>query len=127
MSGTQRGARSFVEQAAARSGVKLSIRHEIEAIGLKRELLLRNCCCTIVSLGPFIDDVQSGVFAARRIVRPSLSRTFHLAYRRDLPDDVLDFILLNVGGIVARRLRDHQLGWRRPRSEKPSSTVPATG
>jgi len=70
MSGTQRGARAFVEAAAARCGVELSIRHEIEAIGLKRELLLRNRCCTIVSLGPFIDDVQHGVFSARRIVKP---------------------------------------------------------
>jgi LysR family nitrogen assimilation transcriptional regulator len=114
MSGTQRGARAFVEEAADRCGVELSIRHEIEAIGLKRELLLRNRCCTIVSLGPFIDDVQRGTFAARRIVRPSLSRDFHLAYRRDLPEDVLEFILSNVSKIVAQRLGEKEVGWRKP-------------
>jgi LysR family nitrogen assimilation transcriptional regulator len=121
MSGTQRGARAFVEAAAARCGVELSIRHEIEAIGLKRELLLRNRCCTIVSLGPFIDDVQHGVFSARRIVKPTLSRDFHLAYRRDLPEDVLDLILSNVRKIVARRLGEKQVGWRKPGKKHDSA------
>jgi LysR family nitrogen assimilation transcriptional regulator len=125
MSGTQRGARAFVEKAAARTGVKLSIRHEIEAIGLKRELLLRNHCCTIVSLGPFLDQVRSGAFGARRIVNPALSRDFHLAYRRDLPEDVLEFILNSVRAIIARRLLDRDLGWRRPRALR-APTLPSS-
>lgn len=125
MSGTQRGARAFVEAAAARTGVKLSIRHEIEAIGLKRDLLLRNRCCTIVSLGPFIDDVQSGIFGARRIVQPMLSRDFLLVYRRDLPEDVLGFILSNVRSIVARRRAENLIGWRRPAAGKQRSAVEA--
>jgi LysR family nitrogen assimilation transcriptional regulator len=123
MSGTQRGARAFVEAAAARSGVNLSIRHEVEAIGLKRELLLRNRCCTVVSLGPFIDDVRSGVFGARRIVKPTLSRDFNLVYRRDLPEDVLNFILSNIRRIVGQRLGDSELRWRRPRGGRRQSTA----
>jgi DNA-binding transcriptional LysR family regulator len=113
MSGTQRGARAFVEETAERCGVNLSIRYEIEAIGLKRELLLRNRCCTIVSQGLFLDDIQSGVFAARRIVAPTLSRDFFLAYRRDLPSAVLDFMRSTVRAIVERRHCENQLGWRR--------------
>jgi LysR family nitrogen assimilation transcriptional regulator len=113
MSGTQRGARAFVEQTAAEQGVDLSIRHEVEALGLKRELLLRNRCCTIVSYGLFLDDIQSGVFGARRIVAPTLSRDFFLVFRRDLPGAALDFILSSVRDIVERRHRESELGWRR--------------
>jgi LysR family nitrogen assimilation transcriptional regulator len=123
MSGTQRGARAFVEETASRCGVDLSIRHEIEAIGLKRELLIRNRCCTIVSAGLFLDDIQSGVFAARRIVEPMLSRDFFLVYRRDLPEAVLTFILDNVQAIVARRHGEKQLGWRRRNSGKRRRSI----
>jgi hypothetical protein len=118
MSGTQRGARAFVESTALRYGVDLSIRHEIEALGLKRDLLIRNRCCTVVSSGLFLDDIQSGVFAARRIVKPTLSRDFFLVYRRDLQEDALAFILDNVQAIVARRHGENQLGWRRPPATK---------
>jgi LysR family nitrogen assimilation transcriptional regulator len=113
MSGTQRGARAFVEQTAAEQEVDLSIRYEVEALGLKRELLLRNRCCTIVSYGLFLDDIQSGVFGARRIVAPTLSRDFLLVFRRDLPGAALDLVRSSVRAIVERRLGDRDLGWRR--------------
>jgi LysR family nitrogen assimilation transcriptional regulator len=113
MSGSQRGARAYLQQMAARHGVDLRIRFEIEAIGLKRELLLRNRCCTVVSAGLFLDDIQSGVFRARRIVAPTLSRDFFLIFRRDLPDEVLDFVRSTIRDIVERRHRENQLGWRR--------------
>ena len=87
-----------------------------------------SCCfATIahhVSLGPFLDQVRSGAFGARRIVNPALSRDFHLAYRRDLPEDVLEFILNSVRAIIARRLLDRDLGWRRPRALR-APTLPS--
>jgi LysR family transcriptional regulator, nitrogen assimilation regulatory protein len=113
MSGTQRGARAFVEQIAAEQGVDLNIRHEVEAMGLKRELLLRNCCCTIVSLGVFLDDVRSGVFQSRRVVEPTLSRDFFLVFRHDLQVETLDFIQSSIRSIVEAKYRENQLGWHR--------------
>jgi hypothetical protein len=119
-----------VEQTAAEQGVDLSIRHEVEALGLKRELLLRNRCCTIVSHGLFLDDIQSGVFAARRIVAPTLSRDFLLVFRRDLPGAALDLVRSSVRDIVERRLSEGGLGWRRLDSDvgrKRSREIAATG
>jgi hypothetical protein len=66
-----------------------------------------------VSAGLFLDDIQSGVFRARRIVAPTLSREFFLIFRRDLPDEVLDFVRSTIRDIVERRHRENQLGWRR--------------
>src|SRR5262249_37593966 len=129
MSGTQRGARAFVEQTAAEQGVDLSIRHEVEAIGLKRDLLLRNRCCTMVSYCLFLDDIQNGVFGARRIVAPTLSRDFFLVFRRDLPSAVLDFIQSSIRDIVERRHRESLMGWRRlaPDADRSRRVGSATG
>jgi LysR family nitrogen assimilation transcriptional regulator len=124
MSGTQRGARAFVERMAAEQGVGLSIRHEVEAIGLKRELLIRNRCCTIVSAGLFYDDIQNGVFGARRIVAPTLSRDFALVYRLNLPTAVLEFVRSTIRRIVENRHREKQLGWRRLSHAGPSASDP---
>jgi LysR family nitrogen assimilation transcriptional regulator len=113
MSGAHRGARKQVDRAAARCGIELTILHEIEAINLKRDLLLRNRCCGIVSAGFFLGDLQNGTLAARRIVAPTLSRDFSLVFRLDLPRTVIDFIASTVLRIVEQRCQESLLRWRR--------------
>jgi LysR family nitrogen assimilation transcriptional regulator len=113
MSRSRQGARALVQQAASAKGVRLNIRYEVEAVGLKRELLRTERCCTIVSSAMFLGDLRTNVFVARRIVAPSLSRKLCLVSSRDLPSDVLEFVRSAIREIVERRHAEALVGWRR--------------
>jgi LysR family nitrogen assimilation transcriptional regulator len=113
MSRSRRGARALVEETAGAKGIELKIRYEVEAAGLKRELLRTERCCTIVSSAMFLGDLRNKVFGARRIVEPALSRKLCLVSSRDLPSDVLEFVQSTVRQIVERRHAERLIGWRR--------------
>jgi len=120
MSRVSRGARALVEETASAKGIALKIRYEVEAAGLKRELLRTGRCCTIVSSAMFLGDLRDNVFGARRIVAPLLSRKLCLAWSRDLPSEVVEFVQSTVRQIVERRHAEHLVGWRRlPGEERP--------
>jgi len=127
MSRAHKGARALVEETASAKGVALKIRYEVEAAGLKRELLRTERCCTIVSSAMFLGDLRSEVFAARRIVAPSLSRILCLVSARDLPSDVVEFVQSTVRRIVEQRHGEHVVGWRRlPGEEHRLEALKAT-
>lgn len=108
-----RGARQRIEEIAGQQGVKLDVSFDVEAVDLRNELMRRHGRCTIVPLGTFCDAVDAGELVARRIVRPTISRTLSLVMRRGF-DPALRAIMLDLTRqIVAERALEGRYFWHR--------------
>ncbi len=77
--------RSKLDQVARRRGVSLNVAFEVEAVLLKRRLLLRHDHCTVIPYALFAEEIATSVLSARRIVAPQLRLKLCLVVRRDLP------------------------------------------
>jgi LysR family nitrogen assimilation transcriptional regulator len=77
--------RSKLDAAARNRGIPLNVAFEVEAVLLKRRLLLRHDHCTVVPHALFAEEIGDGTFNARRIVAPQLRLELCLVVRRDLP------------------------------------------
>lgn len=77
--------RSKLDTAARRRGIPLDVAFEVEAVLLKRRLLLRHDHCTVVPHALFAEEIGDGTFNARRIVAPQLRLELCLIVRDDLP------------------------------------------
>ncbi len=77
--------RSKLDTAARRRGIPLDVAFEVEAVLLKRRLLLRHDHCTVVPHALFAEEIAAETFNARRIVAPQLRLGLCLIIRADLP------------------------------------------
>lgn len=62
--------RKCIDEEAARRGIMLNIVQELEPGGLRRALVLHGSAHTVASRAMFVDEIDSGALAARRIVDP---------------------------------------------------------
>lgn len=106
------GTRRLLEETAAKLRVRLTVSFDVEAIDLRHELMRRHGRCTIVPLGAFHDAVQAGDLAARRIVRPTVSRTLYLVFREGFDPALRATLLKLTRNIVADRVREARYFWR---------------
>ena len=104
--------RQQVERLAQEHGVALKVFHEVEPTNLKRELLLHHGRCSIVPYALFLDEIQDGQLAARRIVGPTVSRALFLVARRDFSRETTERLLAIFRQIVADLAARGGLGWR---------------
>jgi LysR family transcriptional regulator, nitrogen assimilation regulatory protein len=103
--------RRFIDNAMHAEGVKLQVAFEIEPTNLKRELLLRQGCCSIVPYGTFCDEIAAGELCARPI-KPALTRTVALAVGDRLSATIREFLVQLICSAVKKRIRENQFGWR---------------
>lgn len=108
--------RRQVERVARTRNVSLGVALEIEPINLKREMMVRHRCCTIVPYGLFLDEIREGRLGARQIVDPSLMQSLHLLVRRGLNQRLSTFMLALVRDLVTHVIAEGELGWIAPRS-----------
>jgi LysR family nitrogen assimilation transcriptional regulator len=106
--------RQRVERVARQRGIKLNVTLEVEPINLKREMLIRNRCGTVVPFGLFLDEVKARQLNAREIVRPALVQSLHLIFRRNLNEAVAKFMVAIVKATVARKIAEGTLRWESP-------------
>jgi LysR family transcriptional regulator, nitrogen assimilation regulatory protein len=106
--------RQRVERVARKRAIRLNVMLEVEPINLKREMLIRNRCGTVVPYGLFLDDIKAGQLNAREIARPALIQSLHLIYRRNLNEAVAKFIVTIVKVTVARKIAEGALHWESP-------------
>lgn len=107
--------RRLIERIARTRHVALGVALEIEPINLKREMMVRHRCCTIVPYGLFLDEIREGRLGARRIVDPSLMQALHLVARRGLNQRLSAFMLALMRDLVTRVIAEGELGWIAPR------------
>lgn len=106
--------RQRVERVARQRGIKLNVTLEVEPINLKREMIIRNRCCTIVPYGLFLDEIRAKQLNAREIARPALVQRLHLIFRRNLNVAVGKFMVAIVKATVARKIAEGTLRWESP-------------
>ena len=87
--------RRVVEQAAAKRGVRLDIRAEVEPLPAKKRLIEQGCC-TIVPRNAMAPELQEGRYAARRVIGPRLSITLFLLVSARMDDARASLILAAV-------------------------------
>ena len=104
--------RAFLDRLCDEYKVALNIAVEGESPDLKRELLLRNGCATIVSYPLYLQDIQSGAFCARRIVNPTISRDSYFVCRASLPKPIADFARSVVVAATNAKIVSGELHWR---------------
>lgn len=118
--------RTTIEEMAQRRGIRLQVAFEVEAVQLKRRLLLRHDQCTVVPFALFSEEIAAGSFNARRIVSPQLRRRLCLVLRPDLPAAHAKLIRDRIRGLV-RSEAPLATAPPRKRDRKPAERVRAPG
>lgn len=113
LDGRFQAGRRLIEQAARAQGVRLDL-IEAEAVTVKRELLVHHGRCSLVPLGLFFEEIETGQLAARRVTDPAISRTLVLATRRGLDAGVERQLAATLAPLVGARIAGGELGWRPP-------------
>ncbi|MCX7683827.1 MAG: LysR family transcriptional regulator [Acetobacteraceae bacterium] len=104
--------RQRIETLAREQEIRLPVVMDAEPPGVKRALALRQHRCMIVPYGLFFEEIAAGLFAARRIADPALTRRMALLWRRGLPAAVVERLRRLLRAIVARQIADEAFGWR---------------
>ena len=97
MPASPHGLRELMEAGAARLGVHLKIRFEVQSISVLKELVEQGICATVLSYGAVARECEKGRLVATEIVNPTVKRIAYLAYslrkqRSKAKDAVLAFI-----------------------------------
>ena len=97
MPASPHGLRELMEAGAARLGLRLKIRFEVQSISVLKELVEQGICATVLSYGAVARECQKGRLVAAEIVNPTVKRIAYLAYslrrpRSKAKDAVLAFI-----------------------------------
>ena len=103
--------RKFIDSTLAADAIDLDVVFEIEPMNLKREMLIRQGCCSIVPYGLFWDEIRSGELCARRI-KPRLSRTVGLLLHDSLSTKTGELLVSLIRSVVKTRIEEGELGWR---------------
>jgi LysR family nitrogen assimilation transcriptional regulator len=93
--------RRLLDEEAARQGVALEIAQELEPGGLRRALVLHGNTYTVASCAMFVDEVESGVLAARRIVEPALGLDVQMVCSPALSPVIEAMVLARVRDAIA--------------------------
>ena len=97
MPSSPHGLRELLEASAARLGVHLKIRFEVQSISVMKELVEQGVCATVLSYGAVARECEKGRLVATEIVNPTVKRIAYLAYslrrpRSKAKDAVLAFL-----------------------------------
>ena len=97
MPASPHGLRELLEASAARLGLQLKIRFEVQSISVLKELVEQGICATVLSYGAVARECEKGRLVATEIVNPTVKRIAYLAYSLRRPrskarDAVLAFI-----------------------------------
>jgi LysR family nitrogen assimilation transcriptional regulator len=97
MPASPHGLRELMEAGAARLGLNLRIRFEVQSISVLKELVEQGVCATVLSYGAVARECEKGRLIATEIVNPTVKRIAYLAYslrrpRSKAKDAVLAFI-----------------------------------
>ena len=97
MPASPHGLRELMEAGAARLGLHLKIRFEVQSISVLKELVEQGICATVLSYGAVARECEKGRLIATEIVNPTVKRIAYLAYslrkqRSKAKDAVLAFI-----------------------------------
>ncbi|HEY4264633.1 MAG TPA: LysR substrate-binding domain-containing protein [Micropepsaceae bacterium] len=97
MPASPHGLRELMEAGAARLGIHLKIRFEVQSISVMKELVEQGICAAVLSYGAVARECEKGRLVATEIVNPTVKRIAYLAYslrrpRSKAKDAVLAFI-----------------------------------
>ena len=98
MPASPHGLRELLEASAARLGVHLKIRFEVQSISVMKDLVEQGVCATVLSYGAVARECEKGGgCVVTEIVNPTVKRIAYLAYslrrpRSEAKDAVLAFI-----------------------------------
>jgi LysR family nitrogen assimilation transcriptional regulator len=93
--------RRLLDEEAARQGIALEIAQELEPGGLRRALVLHGNTYTVASCAMFVDEVEAGLLAARRIVDPALGLEVQMVCSPALSPAVEAMVLARVREAIA--------------------------
>lgn len=91
----QHGVRPRIEKVARAAGLSLEQVSDINSVAILKSALLADLGATILSVAPFLSEIERGEIAAYRVTRPGISRTIALCSSRNIP-------LTNAGLAVQR-------------------------
>lgn len=103
--------RQRLERMARQRSFRLNVVFDVEAIDLKREIIIRHRRCTVVPYGLFLDDIRQKRLCARKITNPTLTQCLYLVFRRNLSPAVSTFMLSVIKDTVAKKIADGRLRW----------------
>jgi LysR family nitrogen assimilation transcriptional regulator len=97
MPASPHGLRELMEAGAARLGVHLKVRFEVQSISVLKDLVEHGICATVLSYGAVARECEKGRLVATEIVNPTVKRIAYLAYSLRRPqsqakDAILAFI-----------------------------------
>lgn len=77
------GIRGVINEAAARSGIKLNVRFEADSSKLTRDLIVKGLGYAILPLSNFRVDHERGLLEHCPIIEPEMASTITLTWRKD--------------------------------------------
>jgi LysR family nitrogen assimilation transcriptional regulator len=80
--GPQHWIRRRLDQAAFQAGVQLGAAVQVDSVALTKAMVRNDLGCTVLPCTAVQDELARGILAFRPIVRPSLTATHAIAYRR---------------------------------------------
>lgn len=107
----KRSMRKFIDDHMAADSIELVPDFESTLINLKRDLVVRQGCCTIMPYGTFYDEIKSGEICVRRI-KPPLSRQVMLVLHKNVSEKIRGFLVPEICSIVKLRIHENEFGWR---------------
>lgn len=103
--------RQRLDRVARQRSVKLNVVFDVEAINLKREMIIRHQRCTVVPYGLFLDDIREKELYARQIINPTLTQSLFVIFRRNLNVALSAFMLSMIKDTVAKKIAEGRLRW----------------
>jgi LysR family nitrogen assimilation transcriptional regulator len=104
--------RLLIEETASAHGVALDVQQEVELVDVKRALIQRHGCFTIVPYGLFLEEIRQGRMGARHIANPSLPRTMYVARKVGLSEPLFGLLVGWLHEIVRNMITEGELPWR---------------
>ena len=109
------GTRLLIEEAARKEGIALRVIYEIDSVATIRELVESGTGYTVLPYAAVQDAVRLGSLFARRVERPRLSRTLHLAFAANyLGSNAAEAVRGAVVELAAERAGTSGGFWRPP-------------
>ena len=98
---------------AAGLGLTLNAAIEVDAVDVRRELLVNHASCTVIPYVLFSTEIETGQLCARRIVNPLFTRTLFLLQRKGSANTLAETAVASIiRDIIDKKIEEGRLRWK---------------
>jgi|GEM_PF-1867863 len=106
--------RKWLERIAERQELNLSDAIEIDAVDIKREILLQNESCTVAPYGLYLNLINDGRLTACRIVDPNIVRTLYFVCSHEkMKSPAVQWFYETTKKLVDEKIEEGKLQWQK--------------